>query len=261
MSGFWLVLWRAAGGVALMRTLRAWQRRWAGHVIDLAYHSTFSLADARPRLDEYVRLLTDAFGTAAFSEPPLSGVPFQALDRQAFLWKAIRLAAARFGMTPPPIAARFVADLPEDTAACLRLNADWTLHARPGRITVEARGEGHTPWQMLVHERFRDDDEALVAIVAHEIAHLALFAYGVHLEPKQRNEELTDVAAVLAGFGLLMLRARRRMDTCDESKGTRSVRLLRIGYIHDGALDYLLEVHARLRAGRSATAEITSPYA
>ena len=70
------------------------------------------------------------------------------------------------------------------------------------------RGE---TWYIDLSRRIRRTDAELVAVLAHEVAHVVLARCSVRLEPELRNERLTDAVAVLAGFGPVMLRAYDRV--------------------------------------------------
>jgi hypothetical protein len=96
-----------------------------------------------------------------------------------------------------------------------------------------------------VSTRFRDHDAACASIVAHEMAHYALFGRKVVLEDTLENEELTDALMVMAGFGPLMLGTYH-----DELVLRGADRIVwnvsRLGYLHPTAIAYLTLLQCEL---------------
>jgi hypothetical protein len=110
---------------------------------------------------------------------------------------------------------------------------------------VQRRGN---VWYIDIDRQYVGDYERLIAIVAHEFAHIVLNQAGVHLDTERRNEELTDTTAALAGFARIMLEASHRERTLYlvvVSVTTRS----RIGYLEKPALRFIAAVRHKLVAG------------
>jgi len=77
------------------------------------------------------------------------------------------------------------------------------------RFSKKIKRKGHaahvyskgTMWYIEVDECYKKDNVSLMAIIAHEMAHVVLLRRHVELHPRQRNEELTDTVSILGGFG------------------------------------------------------------
>ena len=70
----------------------------------------------------------------------------------------------------------------------------------------------------------------MTAILAHEFAHVVLGAQNIRLEPLQRNEELTDTVAALAGFGRILMEVSER-STVQTGGGCVRTTTTRLGYL------------------------------
>ncbi len=195
-----------------------------------AYH----LDRQRPRLDAYARTCVRAFRDPALSrQEPIGRLPFVADDRRAFLERTAAFVAGRFGVRMSGLTVKY-SRLPKGTAGRVKLVVD--------RATVE------------VAERHREDDEEILAIVAHEFAHIVLESLGSGVpEADADNEELTDAAVVMAGLGPLLLRAAYREGLSVSPSGKAEWSVRRTGSLHPVAIAYLTVVQARM-AGLSEAA-------
>ena len=128
--------------------------------------------------------------------------------RVEYAKRLIRLTARQYNVPLPKVAVRFT-----------------HLGSAAGRIKY-ANGM----WYIDLCTQVMTDDERLLSVVAHEMAHHVLALKQVQLEPLQRNEELTDVAAVLAGFGKVMKRSKLRRSKFDDGVFTHEVHST-IGYL------------------------------
>ena len=116
--------------------------------------------------------------------------------------------------------------LPKGTAGRVKLVDD--------RATVE------------VSDRHRDDDEEILAIVAHEFAHIVLERPGSGVtETGADDEDLADATVVMAGIGPLLLSASYREGiSVSGNKAEWNVR--RTGSLNPVAIAYLTLVQAEL---------------
>jgi len=186
----------------------------------------YDLAAQRSRLDAYARTCDRAFLDPAIArQAPIGRLPFVAADRREFLQRAAAFAAERFGLRLSGLSVKF-SRLPQNTAGLVKVADD--------RVTVE------------VSERHRDDDEQILAIVAHEFAHIVLEAPGSGVSKRDANdEELADAAVVMAGMGPLFLRvAYREGVSVTGGKAEWSVR--RTGYLNPVAIAYLTLLQAEM---------------
>ena len=60
---------------------------------------------------------------------------------------------------------------------------------------------GSTTWKIEVDPQYKSNDLDLMALIAHEVAHIVLDIRQVKVSPRQLNEELTDTVAIFGGFG------------------------------------------------------------
>jgi hypothetical protein len=186
----------------------------------------YDLDAQRPRLDAYARTCDHAFGDPAIArQKPIGRLPFVASDRREFLERTAAFVAERFGLRLSSLSVKY-SRLPQNTAGLVTVADD--------RATVE------------VSERHRDDDEQIIAIVAHEFAHIVLETPGSGVsEHDVDDEELADAAVVMAGMGPLFLRvAYREGVSVAGGKAEWSVR--RTGYLHPVGIAYLTLLQAEM---------------
>ncbi len=192
-----------------------------------AFANGFDLPGEHARLAGYLRLLSRALGgPAAFRVPTVSSLPVSSTDRNRVLHASAQLVAGRFRFDPGRVTARFA-----------RL-------ARPYAGRVVTRGDALT---IDVSDRHRDDDDRLLAVMAHEFAHAALdrALTGTPDARMASDESLVDAAAVMVGLGPVILRA----SFDEEYKGSgRSARweVVRVGELDPVAIAYLTLVQAEL---------------
>lgn len=193
----------------------------------------YDLEAQRPRLDAYVRTIMRAFPNPATArQEPIGRLPFVADTRRDFLQRTAAFVAERLGVRLSSLAVKF-SRLPKGTAGRVKLVDD--------RATVE------------VADRHRDDDEEILAIVAHEFAHILLESPGSGVtESDAENEDLADATVVMAGMGPLLLRASYREGiSVWGNKAEWNVR--RTGSLNPVAIAYLTLVQAEM-AGLNADA-------
>jgi hypothetical protein len=193
----------------------------------------YDLKAERPRLDGYARLATRAFRDPAIArQEPIGRLPFVADTRREFLQRTSAFVAERLGVRLGGLSVKF-SSLSRNVAGRVKLVRD--------RATVE------------VADRHRDDDEEILAIVAHEFAHIVLAAPGSGVSDAEvDDEDLADAAVVMAGIGPLFLRAAYREGMlASGNKVEWNVR--RTGSLHPVAIAYLTLVQAEM-AGLSEEA-------
>ena len=194
-------------------------------------------------LKEYVSIAAGVLGQHRLQTPPVTRPPADPawphryrvfglgrppLDlRLEYAKGLVRLVAARYGLALPRLAVRFASDLPE-----------------AGRIRAS-----NGRWYIDLAQAYAYDDEQLLSIIAHEMAHVVLFQRGIVLEPLRRNEELTDAFAILAGFGPVMCRANYREQTQYLVVVIRT-RTTTLGYLPIRDVKRLTRVRARLEKGK-----------
>jgi hypothetical protein len=71
----------------------------------------------------------------------------------------------------------------------------------PGRIELSPASD----FFVEINSEYRYLPKSIVAILAHEIAHIFLFQAGIRMEPLLQNEILTDTTAVFLGCGAAIL--------------------------------------------------------
>ena len=186
----------------------------------------YDLEAHRPLLDQYVRTVMRAFPDPSIARrEPIGRLPFVADDRRDFLHRTSAFVADRLGLRLDGLVVKF-SRLPIDTAGRVRL-AD-------SRATVE------------VADRHRDDDEEVLAIVAHEFGHIVLEVSGSGVpETDADDENLADATVVMAGMGPLFLRASYR-EGLSTSGGRAEWTVRRTGSLHPVAIAYLTLVQAEM---------------
>jgi len=193
----------------------------------------YDLEAERPRLDRYARTCTRALRDPALArQEPIGRLPFVVDDRQEFLQRAAALVVGRLGLRLSGLSVKY-SRLPRDTAGRVRIAG--------GRAAVE------------IADRHRDDDEQILAVLAHEFAHIVLDAPDSGVSPRDADdEELADAMVVMAGMGPLLLRSSYR-EGLSRSGGKVAGRIRRTGSLHPVAIAYLTQVQAEM-AGLSPEA-------
>ena len=186
----------------------------------------YDLEAERPRLDRYARTCVRAFRDPARArQDPVGRLPFVADDRQEFLQRTAAFVVARLGVRLSGLSVTF-SRLPRDTAGRVRMAGD--------RARVE------------VADRHRNDDEQILAVLAHEFAHIVLDAPDSGVSGNEADdEELADAAVVMAGMGPLLLRSSYR-EGLSTSGGRAVGTIRRTGSLHPVAIAYLILVQAEM---------------
>lgn len=197
------------------------------------------------RLAEYVEQVRATFGPALFAHPVVAAPLVAHTNPLVFLRETIALVASRFALEMPAIEARFVHDVPLGAPAVVQWDTPWEVTQQGAVFHIRPRSAASPNWRILIQELYRYDDELLTVLVAHEVAHIALLARGVRLPKRRDNEELTDTAAVLAGFGPLMRQVSFRQSEEEVTRGRWRVSYRRFGYLHQRAIEAAMDHRGR----------------
>ena len=98
---------------------------------------------------------------------------------------------------------------------------------------------------MDITDEYAPEPELMLAVVAHEVAHIVLGLRNIEIAEKGEDEELTDSVAIMGGFGPSYLRASYREKITIESAGVSGTSL-RFGYLRPPAVAFLALVRARM---------------
>lgn len=188
----------------------------------------FNLSERLPDLREYIRKGSQVLPIEKLTLPPVVDLPSFGGSRLEYAKRSLQLAVLRFGMQMPKMKVRF-SRMPTGHAGSVRAHPDGA-------------------WAVDLDSSIQDDLEAVLSVAAHEVAHVALLRRGIELAPNQRNEELTDTTAVLAGFGPVLLRTVLR-ESVLESEGRVELRSRRLGYLPPRALAFLSALRVEMAGG------------
>ena len=194
-------------------------------------------SDRQKQLRGYVRLACKAIGEVAVKAPtvPVRGrttLPNPIIDRlrgkfstqkkkrEAFVHQTVLRIADHCNIEIPRIATRFT-------------DKDSEFGGR-----VWSKGE---IWYIELNNRLRFDDAALVATIAHEMAHVVLLRSKIRITPMLTNEELTDVTAAMFGFGNYLRRVARRQRRLTVGT-TTLIRTETLGYLSPSEFDYVMTI-------------------
>lgn len=99
-------------------------------------------------------------------------------------------------------------------------------------------------WVVAVNQNMLGDPTAVVAVMAHESAHIHLFGAGrVDPEVEEDNEPLTDLLAIYYGFGVFVGNSAFRSDQTDHGT-TATWSAKRLGYLPEPMIAYALALTA-----------------
>lgn len=104
--------------------------------------------------------------------------------------------------------------------------------------------EAHRRWVVAVSDRLLPDPVAVVAVLAHELAHVHLFGFGrVDPQVEEDHEPLTDLLSIYFGFGVFVGNEAFRSLRVDRSTAAAgSAR--RLGYLPEPMIGYALALVA-----------------
>ena len=105
-----------------------------------------------------------------------------------------------------------------------------------------------TSWCVEVDDRHIIDDLRITVAIAHEISHVFLGQKGIRLAPTKKNEELTDITALLAGFGSLM-KDVSEVRTTHHGTAVKIESIESMGYLRKSEIDFLLRKRRKIASG------------
>lgn len=193
-------------------------------------------------------------GRDCLAQPELRGSELAGVPPTERLDAAVTLCASRFGIARGTVAATYSRELPPGVGADVAGEAPFEAIRAPGGLTLR-RGTQPTQWRIRVAVEAAADDAVLLAFVGHEMAHVALRSRGVWLEDWAQNELLTEVAAVLAGFGALMRHSAYREYWSGRVTGGVDVATSQGGYLHQFTIDYLMRRRMELSASSTGATQ------
>ena len=86
----------------------------------------------------------------------------------------------------------------------------------------------------------------VISILAHECTHYLLMTHGIKIEKRIQNECLTDVTAVIAGFGKFMVDGYKISNkVIYDEINHRSIKKNRVGYLSYKDIKYVLKIYKR----------------
>jgi hypothetical protein len=215
-----------------------------GHDIDspgvAKRKAEYSLNKNLSELTGYTSAVLKHFGSDLLRCAPIMYPAPTDDDRTVYAKDAVRLAARRYGVEIRNLHIRFAPKPVGKEAGSLRQKGD--------------------QFYLDVLERYRDNDVALYAIIAHEMAHYAMAQKGLVDPDEQKNERLTDCLTVLGGFGPVVLEAYHTEFNLENERfsGYASYGL---GYLHPSALAYLTFIQSEVAGVRSRLLDVLkSPW-
>ena len=111
---------------------------------------------------------------------------------------------------------------------------------------AHVRRDGNS-WKIEVDPKFKSNNYALMAIIAHEVAHVVLEKKQLKLSPKQLNEELTDTVSILGGFGEAIFCASH-MEKYNPFEETMCIE--RLGYLQKNEIMHLCRIKELISKGQ-----------
>jgi hypothetical protein len=104
----------------------------------------------------------------------------------------------------------------------------------PGRVELSSSNEVFVELQ----EQYRGNFNAVLGILAHEIAHIVLHKSGIEFSATQENEILTDTTAALFGMGVSILNAT--IDDTEYGYNYSRTRYQHFGYLTPSEFGYIV---------------------
>lgn len=224
---------------AILSGASVWRRRRYLRRRRIAYDASWRPDVAAPQIEELVRVARAAIGPDVLRAPELEVITLHGNTPTERLLDALRLVTTRFGITDETIGAVYSPDVPSGLAATV--SGEHSLEAVAGRDRLILRqGDRPVRWRIHVVPHLAKFERALVAMLGHEVAHIALKSRGVWLDDRAKNELLTETAAVLAGFGPLM-REAAYAERWEARVAGDDVTVTSQGYLHQRTIDLLMD--------------------
>ena len=103
----------------------------------------------------------------------------------------------------------------------------------PGRVELSPASE----FFIELHDNLRDSLAPIIAILAHEVAHIFLYQEGFPLEQTFQNEVLTDTTAIFLGCGAAILNGASQTSTT--AGNVTTTQLQKYGYLSVDEFGYV----------------------
>ncbi|MFH2054003.1 MAG: hypothetical protein ABIK96_16220 [bacterium] len=118
------------------------------------------------------------------------------------------------------------------------------VYKTSGPAGVMGWDESLRRWVVAVSDRLLPDPLAVVAVLAHELAHVHLFGFGrVDPQAEEDHEPLTDLLSIYFGFGVFVGKVAFR--SLQEDRGTSATwSAQRLGYLPEPLIGYALALVA-----------------
>jgi hypothetical protein len=225
---------------------REWQLRRHRHLHSLL----FNAARDRPKLTRWFDEVSRAFPGMA-SLPELHQISFDRTDRVAAARAAIAMAAERFGYPLQQIELVIGThrELPNASGAAEVPPRPWSWKLEEDRMHVVVDPPSPpTLRRIFIAEGALANDERLAWLGAHEVAHLAL-AWARLTRSGREDEEITDLATIVAGYGPLLSRHRYVEERIFAGGGRVAWRIAQFGTLSKPAIAFARELRAASGSG------------
>lgn len=221
-------------------------QRWLRKIRD-RYVARKPPPNTTKRLEDLARLAVRTLGATVLDPPDIDRLTLDGQDDSERLKTAVELCARRFALDPQLLLVSF-ARLPEERGA----EVEWDVRpdAVVGPSGIELKTVESARCRVRVDYSARDSDTLITALLAHELAHVALRSRGVWLDNEADNELLTEAAVVCAGFGPLMRQSAYVENVKYRFGGRIEASVNTSGYLHEESIDRLIAMRASLRHGR-----------
>jgi hypothetical protein len=255
---YWPLILGIAAFVLLNFCWAWWRRERAIKHAEAEYNSGFEYATERPRLENYLAILQGVLPSHVISSSPLHETTLRWESPIGRARAAVAFAAARFALALPPVEVVITPHIADDRDAELNWDAPWEVVLDGECASLRPLADSIPNWRIRVREEVVNDLDRLCVVAAHEVAHLLLFAKRIRLTPNLRNEELTDAAVVLAGFGPIMERVAYSVVRQPVRHGVFAFTVRRSCYLHREAIRFLCahRMHLAAPAGQLTTARL-----
>jgi len=101
-----------------------------------------------------------------------------------------------------------------------------------------------------IDNKFRNDHEIVLAVLAHEICHKYLYLNNLKLFPEIENEMLTDAATIYTGLGKLSLNGCERITSSSSTSGnitTTTTTTKKVGYMNREQFAFVYRLVCEMR--------------
>lgn len=245
----------AAAAIAiLVVATQTWRRRRYFQRRRAEYESTWHPDRAASQFEDLIKLAIATLGSKVTLTPEIETVALSGKTPGEKLVEAVTIVTTRLSVPREDVIATYTSDLPAGVAANVTEEHPFQAVAGRGQIALR-RGDAAIRWLVRVRPDLADSDEALVAVIAHEVSHIALKSRGVWLPDSARNELLTETAAVLAGFGPLMRAAAYTEHWRTTIGGREMMSITQQGYVHQRTIELLMDRRREMqRSGHGGAA-------